>query len=77
MLDSNIQTQLRSYFEKIQHPVELVATLDASPKSIEMLELLRELIQLTDKISLKENSAWLKICPLFAAEVPPTNEPNS
>ena len=23
------------------------------------------------------NSAWLKICPLFAAEVPPTNEPNS
>ena len=57
MLDSNIQTQLRSYFEKIQHPVEVVATLDASPKSIEMLELLRELIQLTDKISLKENGS--------------------
>lgn len=57
MLDNNIQTQLRSYFEKIQHPVELVATLDASPKSIEMLELLRELIQLTDKISLKENGS--------------------
>jgi len=57
MLDSNIQTQLKSYFEKIQHPVEVVATLDGSPKSNEMLELLRELTQLTDKISLKENGS--------------------
>jgi len=57
MLDSNIQTQLKSYFEKIQHPVEMVATLNASPKSNEMLELLRELTQLTDKISLKENGS--------------------
>ncbi len=52
MLDSNIQSQLKTYFEKISHPVVLSASLDQSEKSSEMLTLLKEIEALSDKISL-------------------------
>ena len=31
MLDAATQTQLRSYFERISQPIELIASLDDSP----------------------------------------------
>lgn len=52
MLDSNIQSQLKTYFEKISHPVVLSASLDQSDKSSEMLTLLKEIEALSDKIIL-------------------------
>ena len=36
MLDANLKSQLQSYFERIQMPLELVASLDDSAKSQEM-----------------------------------------
>ncbi len=53
MLDANLKGQLQSYFERIQMPLELVASLDDSAKSQEMKELLEDIAPLSDKISLR------------------------
>jgi len=55
MLDANIQTQLRAYLEKIQHPIELVGTLDGSNKAQEMLALLQDIASLSDKVSVRQD----------------------
>jgi len=55
MLDINIQNQLKAYFDKLQQPVELVASLDASAKAQEMREMLHEIAALSPKISLRED----------------------
>lgn len=55
MLDINIQTQLKAYLEKIVEPIVLTATLDDSSKSTEMLALLNQVAELSDKISLKND----------------------
>lgn len=55
MLDINIQTQLKAYFEKIVEPIVLTATLDDSSKSTEILALLNQVAELSDKISLKND----------------------
>ncbi|MBZ5754378.1 alkyl hydroperoxide reductase subunit F [Pseudomonas sp. S5(2021)] len=52
MLDSNLKTQLKAYLEKVTQPFEIVASLDDSAKSEEMLALLNDINGLTDKISL-------------------------
>ncbi|MBK1674139.1 alkyl hydroperoxide reductase subunit F [Ectothiorhodospira shaposhnikovii] len=52
MLDANLQNQLKAYLEKVTQPFEIVATLDERPKSNELLEMLREITALSDKISL-------------------------
>ncbi len=51
MLDSNIQAQLKSYLERLQQPIELVASLDERPASAEMRELLSEIAALSDKVT--------------------------
>ena len=51
MLDTNIKTQLKAYFEKIVSPIVLTATLDDSAKSAEMLELLNEVAEQSDKLT--------------------------
>ncbi|EHQ51986.1 alkyl hydroperoxide reductase subunit F [Ectothiorhodospira sp. PHS-1] len=53
MLDANLQNQLKAYLEKVTQPFEIVATLDERPKSNELLEMLREITALSDKISLR------------------------
>ena len=52
MLDANLKTQLKAYLEKVTQPFEIVASLDDSAKSEEMLALLNDINGLTDKISL-------------------------
>jgi alkyl hydroperoxide reductase subunit F len=51
MLDNNIKTQLRAYFEKIVSPIVLTATLDGGDSSVQMLELLNEVAELSDRIT--------------------------
>ena len=53
MLDTNIKSQLKVYFEKIVSPIVLTASLDGSEKSAEMLELLNEVAEQSDKITVK------------------------
>ena len=69
MLDSNIKTQLKAYLEKLQRPIELVASLDASPAAREMLGLLTDIAELSAKVSLREDgNATLR--PSFAVGLP-------
>ncbi|UCV14616.1 alkyl hydroperoxide reductase subunit F [Quatrionicoccus australiensis] len=69
MLDSNIKTQLKAYLEKLQRPIELVASLDASPAAREMLGLLTDIAELSAKVSLREDgNAALR--PSFAIGQP-------
>nr|WP_315251824.1 alkyl hydroperoxide reductase subunit F [uncultured Duganella sp.] len=56
MLDATLKTQLKAYLEKVVHPLELVASLDDSAKAREMKELLLEISELSDKISLVERT---------------------
>ncbi|HWR95425.1 MAG TPA: alkyl hydroperoxide reductase subunit F [Arenimonas sp.] len=53
MLDTAIQSQLKDYLEKLQRPVELVASLDDSAKAAEMRALLEAIAPLSDKVGLR------------------------
>jgi len=53
MLDTNLKTQLKAYLEKVIQPFEIVASLDDGEKSREMLSLLQDIAELSDKITLK------------------------
>ncbi|MBC9073542.1 alkyl hydroperoxide reductase subunit F [Thauera sp. CAU 1555] len=54
MLDANIKTQLKAYLERVTQPIEIVASLDDSPKSQEMLELLHDVVEQSKLITLIE-----------------------
>lgn len=57
MLDANLKTQLKAYLEKVTQPFEIVASLDDSDKSRELLGLLQDIVGLSDKITLKTDGA--------------------
>ena len=57
MLDTNIKAQLKEYLKKLVKPIELIASLDDSPKSIEMRGLLSDIAELSDKVSLREDGS--------------------
>lgn len=50
MLDQGLKSQLKTYLENLRHPVVLVASLDASPKSAELKALLADIAEASDKI---------------------------
>ena len=56
MLDDNLKAQLKAYLERLQRPVELVATLDDSATSNELRELLDDIRAQSDKITVVENN---------------------
>ncbi len=53
MLDDAIQAQLKAYLERLQRPIELVASLDDSANSQQMHTLLTQVAALSDKVSLR------------------------
>ncbi len=55
MLDANIKSQLKTYLEKLQTPIELVASLDDSAAAQEMRGLLTDIAELSTKVSLRED----------------------
>lgn len=55
MLDANLKTQLRAYLERLTRPVVLTASTNASAKSAEMVGLLHEIAELSDKVSVSED----------------------
>jgi len=69
MLDANLKTQLQAYLEKVTRPIEMVASLDNSEKSQELVELLREIEALSDKITLRTDGADARR-PSFALTTP-------
>jgi len=53
MLDADLKTQLQAYLEKVVHPIELVASVDDSEKSQELLALLQDIESMSPRISLR------------------------
>ncbi len=53
MLDADLKQQLKTHLERISRPVELVADLDSSDSSSEMLGLLEEVASLSGQIALR------------------------
>ena len=51
MLDANLKSQLSTYLEKLQQPIELVASLDEGDKSRELEGLLQDIASLSDKVT--------------------------
>lgn len=54
MLDSALSEQLATHLKLLQHPVELVASLDGGAKSNELRELLNEVAALSDQVTVVE-----------------------
>ena len=53
MLDAPLTAQLKTHFEKIARPVELVASFDDTPKSAQLVELLDEMAALSDELTVR------------------------
>jgi alkyl hydroperoxide reductase subunit F len=73
MLDATLKEQLQAYMQKVVQPIEIVASLDDSPKSHEMQELLREISPLSDKIVLVERFNDSERTPSFSINRPGTD----
>jgi len=69
MLDATIKSQLKAYLERLQRPIELVATLDDSAKGQEMRALLNDIVECSDKVSLRDNGGFARV-PSFAVALP-------
>ncbi|MBS4019255.1 MAG: alkyl hydroperoxide reductase subunit F [Dechloromonas sp.] len=69
MLDAAIKGQLKAYLERLQRPIELVATLDDSAKSAEMRALLNDILDCSAKVSLREDNGS-QLRPSFAVGIP-------
>ena len=69
MLDDTIKGQLKAYLERLQRPIELVATLDDSAKGQEMRELLNDILACSDKVSLRDDGDFARV-PSFAVGLP-------
>ena len=72
MLDANLKAQLKTYLEKVTQPFEIVASLDDSDKSRELLGLLQDIVSLTDKITLKTDGRDSRT-PSFSLNRPAAN----
>ena len=55
MLDTSMKSQLQAYLQNLRSPIRLIATLDGSEQSAELRELLQEIAELSDKVSLDES----------------------
>jgi alkyl hydroperoxide reductase subunit F len=53
MLDETLKTQLKAYLERVVQPIELVATLDDSASSLELLGLLNDIAALSAQVTVR------------------------
>jgi len=70
MLDDTLKTQLKTYLQRVTRPVEIVASVDDSATSREMLELLEDILQLSDQVSLVQQRNADPHTPSFALNSP-------
>ena len=60
MLDDNIKGQLKAYLAKVTQPIELVASLDDSEGSRELRELVHEIADLSDLVSVRDDGRYAR-----------------
>jgi NADH-dependent peroxiredoxin subunit F len=70
MLDSNLKSQLHGYLQRISQPVEIVASVDDSDKSREMLELLDDIASLSSLVTIDAQRDDSQVKPSFALRRP-------
>ena len=70
MLDADLKNQLQTYLQKLTRPVAITAALDDGAKSQELRELLVELTQLSDQVTLREARDTGDRVPSFALSTP-------
>src|SRR5450631_3472610 len=70
MLDSNLKLQLQGYLERISQPVEIVASLDDSEKSQEMLDLLQDIESASGLVTIDARRDENQVKPSFALRRP-------
>jgi NADH-dependent peroxiredoxin subunit F len=66
MLDANLKQQLQTYLERVTQPIEIVASLDDSEASVEMLALLEDIAALSGLITLQPRRDDAERKPSFA-----------
>ncbi|WP_228979264.1 alkyl hydroperoxide reductase subunit F [Paraburkholderia gardini] len=70
MLDANLKTQLKTYLEKVSRPIEIIASLDDSPRSQELIALLNDIASLSDRVSVTERRGDTERKPSFSIGEP-------
>jgi alkyl hydroperoxide reductase subunit F len=70
MLDANLKTQLKGYLERLVRPVEIVAYAGDDAKSRELLQLLDQIREQSDKITVKRGETSGARVPSFALTSP-------
>ena len=70
MLDATLQSQLKTYLERVTRPIQITAHVDDGAKSQEMLELLNTLVSLSPQISLEVRGDNAARTPSFALTTP-------
>jgi alkyl hydroperoxide reductase subunit F len=66
MLDANLKQQLQTYLERVTQPIEIIASLDNSDASAEMLALLEDIAALSGLITLEQRHDDDQRKPSFA-----------
>jgi alkyl hydroperoxide reductase subunit F len=70
MLEANLKAQLAAYLQRISQPVELVASLDDTPASGKLQELLRDIAQASPLVAIVETRGGPHRAPSFSVGVP-------
>ncbi|MGO8854455.1 MAG: alkyl hydroperoxide reductase subunit F [Steroidobacteraceae bacterium] len=70
MLEANLKAQLKGYLERLTQPVEIIASVDDSDKSREMLELLNDIVSLSPLVILDPARDDTQVKPSFALRRP-------
>jgi alkyl hydroperoxide reductase subunit F len=70
MLDDKLKAQLQGYLERISQPVQIVASVDGTEKSGEMLELLRDVESTSPLIQIEVRRDDAPLKPSFALHRP-------
>ncbi len=73
MLDTNLKTQLKGYLERLVRPVEIIAYAGDDAKSLELLQLLEQVREQSDKITVKRGDVEGARIPSFALTSPGEN----
>ncbi len=66
MLEAGLKEQLRGHLERLQHTVEIVASIDESAASGEMVALLRDIAAASPRVALEVRREDAEIKPSFA-----------
>src|SRR3990167_8047311 len=70
MLDATLKMQLAAYMQRISSPVEIAATLDDTPASAKMRELLKDIAESSPLVKVTETPGGAVRTPSFSVNRP-------